>query len=159
MINTVQLYKLSNWFFNKNYTKLSNKIDTINKIVNKCVLHGETKIGENFNLGYGGIGVVIHKRTKIGRNCSVSQNVTIGRKKGKSDGVPEIGNNVYIGANSVVFGNVVVGDNSIIGPCTLINKSIPPNSVVAGNPFKIIKTITKDNYEDYVDYNIDYDKL
>lgn len=159
MINTIKLYRLSKWLCNKDYKSLSNKVDTLNKILNKCVLHGETKICDNFTLGYGGIGVVIHRHATIGKNCTISQNVTIGRKKGKNDGVPVLGDNVYVGANTVIFGDIVVGDNCIIGPCTLVNKSIPSNSIVAGNPFKVIKKITKENYKEYLPYNIDNEKL
>jgi len=155
----MNLYKFSKWLFKNDYKYLSNKIDTLNKVMNKCVLHGETKICENFSLGYGGIGIVIHRHAIIGANCTISQNVTIGRKRGKNDGVPVLSDNVYVGANSVIFGNIVIGDNCIIGPCTLVNKSIPPNSVVAGNPFKIIKKITKENFTEYESYSIDYEKL
>ena len=70
-----------------------------------------------------------------------------------------LGDNVYVGANSVVFGDIKVGDNCIIGPCSLVNKSIPSNSIVTGNPFEIIKRITKENYKDYSTYNIDYERL
>ncbi|EGQ9294140.1 hypothetical protein BST55_12370 [Vibrio vulnificus] len=155
----MKLYKLSRFLFKRKLYYFSNKVDTFNKVINKCVIQGETNISDGFSLGYGGIGVVIHRNAIIGSNCTVSQNVTIGRKKGKNEGVPKIGNNVYIGANSVIFGNVSIGDNCIIGPCTLVNKSIPPNSIVAGNPFKLITRITKENYSEYSSYNIDYEKL
>lgn len=159
MISTIRLYNLSKCLFDRKLYYLSNKVDTFNKLINKCVIHGETKISSGFNLGYGGIGVVIHKNAIIGSNCTVSQNVTIGRKRGTNEGVPLLGDNVYVGANSVVFGNIKIGHNCIIGPCTLVNKSIPPNTIVAGNPFKVIKKITKENYKDYLCYNIAYEKL
>jgi acetyltransferase-like isoleucine patch superfamily enzyme len=52
-----------------------------------------------------------------------------------------IGNNVQIGANSIVLPGVTIGDNVIVGALTLVNKDIPNNSVAVGSPFKIIKTI------------------
>lgn len=52
-----------------------------------------------------------------------------------------IGNNVQIGANSVILPGVTIGDNVVIGACSLVNKDIPSNSVAVGNPCKVIKKI------------------
>ena len=49
-----------------------------------------------------------------------------------------IGNNVFIGAKSLILPNVVVGDNVIIGAGSVVTKSIPDNSVVGGVPAKVI---------------------
>lgn len=50
----------------------------------------------------------------------------------------KIGNNVFIGMSSIVLLGVEVGDNVIIGAGSVVTKSVPPNSVVVGNPAKII---------------------
>lgn len=50
----------------------------------------------------------------------------------------KIGNNVFIGMNTTILKGVKVGDNVIIGAGSLVNKDIPNNMVVAGNPAKII---------------------
>ncbi|MBQ4812044.1 acyltransferase [Pseudoalteromonas luteoviolacea] len=52
-----------------------------------------------------------------------------------------IGNNVFIGMNSVIMPGVTVGDNCVIGAMSLVSKSIPAGSVVAGNPAKVIMSI------------------
>lgn len=61
-----------------------------------------------------------------------------------SKGAVIIGNNVWIGDNVCIFPGVQIGDNSIIGANTIVNKNIPENSVVAGNPLKIIRKINKE---------------
>lgn len=53
----------------------------------------------------------------------------------------DIGNNVFIGAESVILPNVKIGDNVIIGANSTITKDIPSNCVVAGNPAKILCTL------------------
>jgi len=50
-----------------------------------------------------------------------------------------IGNDVYIGAGSVIFGEITIGNNVIIGSNSLINKNIPDNCTVVGNPCRIIE--------------------
>ena len=53
----------------------------------------------------------------------------------------KIGNNVFVGLRSVIFPGVTVGNNVVIGACSLVNRDIPDNVVVAGVPAKIICTV------------------
>lgn len=52
-----------------------------------------------------------------------------------------IGNNVFVGINSIILRNVIIGDNSIVGAGSVVTKSIPANSVAAGNPAKVIMSL------------------
>ena len=52
-----------------------------------------------------------------------------------------IGNSVWIGANVTVMGGVTIGDNCTIGAGSVVNRDIPPNSLAAGNPCRVIRTI------------------
>ena len=61
-----------------------------------------------------------------------------------SRGGVKIDDNVWIGANTSIMQNVYIGKGSIIGANSVVTKDIPPYSVAAGIPAKIIKTLTKD---------------
>lgn len=52
-----------------------------------------------------------------------------------------VGNNVHIGINAVIMPGVTIGDNVIIGVGSIVTKDIPANSIVAGVPAKVIKTL------------------
>lgn len=52
-----------------------------------------------------------------------------------------IGDNVFVGAHSVILKGVEIGENSIIGASSLVSKSVPANQIWAGNPIKFIKNI------------------
>lgn len=54
-------------------------------------------------------------------------------------------NNVWIGANVVVLPGITIGENSIVAAGSVVTKNVPKNTIVAGNPAKIIKTIESNN--------------
>ncbi len=94
-------------------------------------------------------GITISPDAKLGKNVNIHKGVTIGQEnRGRRRGVPLIGNNVYIGINSVVVGNIVIGDNVLIAPNAHVNCDVPPNSIVFGNP-AIIKRV-ENATQDYV---------
>jgi serine O-acetyltransferase len=74
---------------------------------------------------------------KVGENCWVNPGVTIGYKN--EEGVPTIGNNVYIGAGAKILGPLTIGDNVFIGANAVVTKSVPSNCTVVGIPARIIK--------------------
>lgn len=108
----------------------------------------EVEIGSGCKFGYGGLGIVLHPRVKIGRNVIISHQVTIGGRS-KIKEVPRIGDNVLIGAGAKILGNLVIGNNVVIGANAVVVKSVPDNCVVAGIPAKIIKRDIK--FSNYIE--------
>ena len=101
-------------------------------------IYPETEIGEGLYIGHWG-GIVVNPLVKIGKNCNLSQGVTIGQlNRGIKKGVPVIGNNVYIGPGAKVIGNIKIGDNVAIGANSVVVDDVPNNSVVIGVPAKIV---------------------
>lgn len=97
-----------------------------------------TKIDSGFYIGHFG-GIVINADVSIGKNCNVNQGVTIGvTYGGKHPGSPMIGDNVYVGPGAFIIGGIKIGNNVAIGANTLVNKPIPDNAVVIGPSCEII---------------------
>ena len=57
-------------------------------------------------------------------------------------GFVRLGNDVFVGVNSVILSDVTIGDYSIVGAGSVVTKDVPPNVVVAGNPARIIKKLS-----------------
>jgi putative colanic acid biosynthesis acetyltransferase WcaB len=93
------------------------------------------RAGKGLNVWHGQ-GLIIHPKCILGENVQVRHNTTIGQKH-DHELPPRIGNNVNIGPHCIILGDILVGDNSIIGAGTFVNKDIPANSIVYGNPMTI----------------------
>ena len=76
----------------------------------------------------------------VGENCEIWHNVTIGRAHNLGRR-PRIGKNVKVCAGAIVLGDIEIGDNVVIGAGAVVTKSITANSVVVGNPAKIVKQL------------------
>lgn len=95
-------------------------------------------IGHNLIM-YHPFSTIVNAR-RIGDNVMIRNNTTIGDKDDNNRTmIPTIGNNVNIGPGCIIFGDITIGDNVVIGAGTLVNKDVPANSVVAGNPFRILR--------------------
>lgn len=145
MKNAMSLYRISN-FMNNKFKFFSKVIDAITYLVFNSYIPGSANIGKDSKFAYGGIGVVLHANSVIGEKVIIGQGVTIGRQL-DPDGVPEIGNNVYISAGARILGKIKVGDNVIIGANAVVIKDVPSNSIVAGVPAKVIRSIDADIYK------------
>jgi maltose O-acetyltransferase len=60
-----------------------------------------------------------------------------------------IGDNVWIGGNVCILPGVTIGDNVVIGAGSVVTKDIPDNVIAAGNPCRILRTITEEDRDFY----------
>lgn len=105
----------------------------------------------------------------VGNNCAITNGVRIfthgGARVARNKypnfdifGKVIIGNNVYIGTNSLIMPGVKIGDGSLIAAGSVVTKSVPPGVVVGGNPARIISTINE--YIKHNEYfNLDSKKM
>ncbi len=83
--------------------------------------------------------VVVNENTVIGENCTVYHNVTIGsRQFGMVAGAPTIGDEVIIYPGACIIGKITIGARAIIGAGSIVVNDVPANTVVAGNPAKVV---------------------
>lgn len=74
---------------------------------------------------------------RLGRDCWVNQNVTVGFAG--DEGEPVLGDRVQVGVGARVLGGITIGDDVVIGANAVVVKDVPPNCVVAGVPARIIR--------------------
>ena len=110
----------------------------ITRFITHIQIPAETLIGRGFRIAHFG-SIVINPHARIGDNFNISNGCLIGYALGKSIGVPKIGDNVYMNANSIIIGGVQIGNDVLIAPGAFVNFDVPDNSIVIGNPGKIIE--------------------
>jgi len=102
-------------------------------------IHPGAKIGSGFFIDHG-MGVVIGETAEIGNNVTLYQGVTLGgtgKEKGKRH--PTVGDNVVVGAHATVLGNIRIGNNVKIGAGSVVVTSVPDNCTVVGVPAEVVR--------------------
>ncbi|MBL3645739.1 sugar O-acetyltransferase [Peribacillus frigoritolerans] len=115
-----------------------------------CDLGYNIHVGDNFYAGYN-CTILDMAEVRVGDNCMIGPNVGIytaghsiePKDRNKSGyGIPIIiGNDVWIGGSCIILAGVTIGDNSIVAAGSVVTKDVPANTIVAGNPAKILKSI------------------
>lgn len=132
------IWRISNWFFHHHLKPLASLSRFIVRVVLSADIPPQLEIGKGTKFPHMALGSLFHPAAKIGTNCVLLHGITVGGKSGH-DKLPVIGNNVWIGAHSIILGNIKIGDNSVIGVGSVVVKDVPENAIVAGNPAKILK--------------------
>ena len=142
----IRLYRIGVFFYRYKIPLLPKIVEVIIFLIFNSRIPSSVLIGKGSYFAYRGLSTLLVAGTQIGEGCSIGMRVTTGRNFPYKD-VPKIGNKVWIGTNSVIIGPIVIEDNVIIAPNSFVNKSIPENAIVGGNPAKIIGNIKNLDYD------------
>ena len=150
------------WEYNQiRPTKLKERNEKIQQILGKsdddtfvnqpfyCDYGKHIRVGKRFFANFNLV-VLDEAYVTIGDDCFIGPNVSIYTACHSTDPTERnsrnewarpvtIGNNVWIGDGAIVLSNVSIGDNAIVGANSVVCKDVPPNTVVAGAPAKVIK--------------------
>lgn len=143
----VLLYRMGNFCVRHHIKFLPDFLKGINLRIFACDISSNAKIGLGFRMHHT-TGIVIGCDCILGDNCEVFQNVTLGENRSKTIAgqryMPKIGNDVSIYAGACVIGPIEIGNNVQIGANSVVTKNIESNCIAAGIPAKIIKRINQD---------------
>jgi serine O-acetyltransferase len=98
------------------------------------------EIGKGLYIGHFGP-LILHSEVKMGKNCSLGPGIVIGTKGLGSQGVPVLGNNVYVGVGAKVLGAIKIGNNVKIGANAVVIHDVPDDATAVGIPARIVKNI------------------
>lgn len=109
--------------------KLANNINTKSAIHNGSEIEGGISLSDQ--------GYIFFGAQKAGTGTVIGTRVTLGMSHADM-GRPEIGRNVWIGSDCLVYGPISIGDNATLLPGTVLTKSIPAGVVMQGNPARLV---------------------
>ncbi len=120
-----------------------------------CDYGTNIQVGKNFFANYNCM-IIDVARVRIGDNCQMAPNVAIYTAGHPIHPVSRnsmyeygkevtIGDNVWIGGNTVICPGVHIGDNVVIGAGSVVTKDIPDWTVAVGNPCRVLRQITEDD--------------
>lgn len=124
-----------------------------------CDYGHNIEVGENFYANYN-LTILDVGKVTIGANAQIAPNVAIYtaghpihpdcRNSGYEYGIDvTIGDNVWLGGNTVIMPGVHIGNNVVIGGGSVVTKDIPDNCIAVGNPCRVIRQITEDDKKYY----------
>ena len=124
-----------------------------------CDYGSNIQVGKNFFANYN-CTIIDVAKVIIGDNCQMAPNVSIytaghpvhpvSRNSAYEYGIEvTIGDNVWIGGNTVILPGVHIGSNTVIGAGSVVTKDIPDWVIAAGNPCRVIRRITEEDRQYY----------
>ncbi len=136
----VLLYRIGNFLYRHHIKLLPDITKAIQLRIFGCEISPYAKIGKGFRV-YHTAGIVIGYDCEIGDNCEIFQNVTMGENRRITNRriMPKIGNNVSVFSGACLVGGITIGDNVQIGANSVVTKDFGSDIVIAGIPAKIIK--------------------
>lgn len=130
------MYRIAHVFYKIKLYFIARLISQITRFFTLIEIHPGATIGKNLFIDHG-CGIVIGETTIIGDNCTIYHNVTLGgtgKDKGKRH--PTIGNNVMIGAGSIILGPINIGNNVKIGAGSIVVKDVKDNTTIISEKSK-----------------------
>jgi len=120
--------------------KIARKLYSYYSLKYSCEISYHAQIGKGLFLPHLN-GIIIHGGSIIGDNCCILQQVTIGENGNKIKGVsPKLGDKNEIGAGAKIIGPITIGDNVVVGANSVVCKDFESDVIIAGVPAKIIKS-------------------
>ncbi len=150
--HAVLLHRISHSLWQRRVHLLARWISHVSRFLTGIEIHPGAEIGENFFIDHG-MGVVIGETTRIGRNCTIYQGVTLGGvslHKGKRH--PTLEDNVIVGVGAKVLGPNTIGEGSRIGAACVVICDVPAGSSVVVVRVVVVyldgKTVSVEEKED-----------
>ncbi len=136
-LHAVWMHRVAHWLWTRRWLVTARFLSNINRFLTNIEIHPGARIGRRFFIDHGA-GVVIGETTEIGDDVLIYQGVVLGGvSMAKEKRHPTLGNNVLVGAGTIVLGPIRIGDNARIGAASLVIHEVPANAVAVGVPARV----------------------
>lgn len=136
----VVMYRTASWLYSKKIPLVPYMIKAAGVSLFSADISPAARIGPGFRIAHS-VGIVIGPGVIAGENLELFQNATLGGRNREKNNVffPILGDNVTIFTGAVVIGPIRIGDNVCIGANSVVIHDVKANVVVAGAPAKVVR--------------------
>jgi serine O-acetyltransferase len=137
-LHALIFHRLAHWLYKIGIPLIPRLISHVSRFLTGIEIHPGAQIGQGVFIDHG-MGVVIGETAIVGDNCLIYQEVTLGGT-GKQSGKrhPTLGENVVVGTGAKVLGNLAIGNNVRIGAGSVVLRDVPSDCTVVGIPGRIV---------------------
>ena len=137
--HAIIFHRLAHFLYKHKLTFLARFVSQFARHITGIEIHPGATIGRRLFMDHG-MGIVIGETAIVGDDCTIYHQVTLGGTgKERLKRHPTLKNNVIVGSGSKVLGNILIGENVKIGANSVVLKDIEDNVTVVGIPGKVIK--------------------
>ena len=133
------MYRISNYLWNYRMKFIALILHYLSRVVYSIDIHPAAQLSGGIVIDHG-IGVVIGSTAKVGSGTIIYHGVTLGARyilEGKRH--PDIGRNVVLGAGAKILGPVLIGDNVKVGANSVVLNDVKEGRTVVGVPARVIR--------------------
>jgi serine O-acetyltransferase len=138
-VHAVLMHRLSHRLWRRGFRLAARWLAFLARLWTNVDIHPGATIGRRFFIDHGA-GVVIGETAEVGNDVTLYHGVTLGGtswSKGKRH--PTLGNGVLVGAGAKILGPITLGDNVRVGANSVVIKDVPPNRTVVGIPGRVVQ--------------------
>ncbi len=149
-LHAIWLHKIAHFLYKLKIPILPRLINYFSRFLTGIDIHPGAKIADGVFIDHG-TGVVIGETAEVGKGCLIFQGVTLGGT-GKETGKrhPTLKEHVVVGAGAKILGNITIGNNVRIGAGSVVLKDVPEGCTVVGIPGRVVKTTGKELTEENI---------
>src|SRR5437870_2351218 len=138
MLDALTFHRVAHAIHQVGLQRSARLLSVLSRMLFSAQIYPETPIGPGCVIGYGGIGVVIHRGAVIGRDVVISPGVVVGGRSGLL-GLPVIEDGACLGAGAKILGPIRIGKGAIVGANAVVLHDVAPGATVAGVPAREIR--------------------
>jgi len=129
-------YRVERWFYEKKLRLPAKLVYHMIQILFGCTIPYSTVLEEGVNIAHFH-GVVLHQNSRVGAGTVIHSNVCLGGRNGK--GGPNVGKRCVLGTGAVILGEITIGDDVNVGANSVVLEDVPSGCTVVGAPARIVR--------------------
>lgn len=134
----VRLYRIADRLYRRGHVRAAEAVSAFNRVLTGIEIEPGAELGNGLVIRHGH-GIVVSRYARVGLDCHLFQQVTLGVDWHGPPGGPVLGNRVIVFAGAKIIGPLKIGDDAVIGANAVVLCDVPDGCVAVGVPAHVIE--------------------